>query len=289
MKLPRSEAVLHDWRAPLAQLRLGTPVRSLDGGTHRPLLCLLESDSGNSEWVVKTPSMYNGMTTPLLRELIGSDVVAYGGLRTPRAGLLRIPHEPLPTDDSPDGLYARQIFERDAGKLAFCSSYVQAPAVNRTVFVHRGRMNENVLADAVRLYAIDMFLWHGDRTVDNPNCLRLQNRLLPIDHDRVLSRVGTIDATGCGPDLDEEQPHESRHRHVSRELVRKHAAHPGWDEVSGLLADLGGDLPALLQRWPDEWDRNFGDTAPAGLKDDALRFFRHRASRVVAILETVRS
>jgi hypothetical protein len=242
------------------------------------------------DWVVKTPSMYGGRTIPLLREAIAADLLALGGLPPPPWGILRLPETFVSTDATEAGRRAASVFGADAGKLAFCSAYVPAPVVNRAVFVHKGRMKASILADAIKLYALDRFFWHGDRTKPNPNCLRLHGRLVPVDHDCFFFTLDHVDETGCGPDLQGDPLSSTADGHVAYDLVRKHLTHCSWDEVAAALGHLADDNArgAIFDRWPKEWDRMFGEATSAGYLDEVDRFLRRRIPLVVRILNAVK-
>lgn len=249
----------------------------------------LEDDSGvTAQWIVKTPSMYKGMSIPLLREVAAADIYAIAGLPPPQCGLLRLPEKAIRTDDTAAGRYAAELFTRDAGRLAFCSSYVEAPVVQRSVFVHRGRMKETILADAIALYCLDLFLWNGDRTRDNPNCLRSGGHLVPIDHDRVFFGLEKIDEAGCGPDLGQGLPLDSVTAHVAHALVQKHPRNPAWQRLQASLTAVAAELPTLQSRWPAEWDRDPTGHYPFGFADEITRFLRARVPRVVEFLNGLR-
>jgi hypothetical protein len=243
-------------------------------------------------WVVKAPCSFPvaGGGPALLRELAGADLCAWGVL-TPAIGLVRFPQTPAPTDGTEQGLAAARIYQMDAGRLAFCSRYMDSAVRlegDDSRLAKPGPSSKAMDRDAILLFALDAYLWHYDRTKQNPNALAWQDRIVAIDHDRAFHRIEAVDEAGLTPDYTELPDLDALRDHVAFPLVRQHLDSPIWDEFTAHIEALDEDaVTRMASRWPDELDRDRGGRA-IGYKTCLVQFLTQRRGYVRSIVREVR-
>jgi hypothetical protein len=291
---PTANAVFHEPAGPIHDLFFGTPHRVLDKGLTRPILFQLEDERGNQGlWVVKAPSAHRRGELSLLQELAGADLCAWCGLLTPAIGLARFPNEPPPTDDTEVGRLARELYKNNAGKLAFCSRYLDSsPAVE----VEEGSLNDlrsvTKLArrDAMLLYALDLLIWNVDRTVRKPNALWFENRLVAIDHGNAFAGLLAVDQHGLGPDDEEMTGGHTWGDHICSKMLgklreKKMYGTAAWRSFLRRLRRLTDvALRDMARRWPWELDRGPMGERP-GLSARIVQFLETRRDRSLGVFK----
>lgn len=282
--------LLHVFGEPPAELHLGTPLRVLDAGMRKPLLFQLDGPGGAASWVLKAPHKERQQETGLVFELVGADVASWLGLATPAIGLARLPQTPLPTDDTATGLAAREIYERSAGRLAFCSRYLDhAPLVRSGDLDDLRSVPSSMQEDAIRLFALDVLLRHYDRTPNNSNALAYGERLVAIDHGLAFFRLGSIDESGAPLEADTDGEPTQLARHIAARVAAKRSDSPIWQEVALRVHALDdGAIGAMLDRVPDELDRSSSGVR-LGMKAQVAAFLRARREAFDNILERARA
>jgi hypothetical protein len=240
-------------------------------------------------WVMK-PQCHTGVGGPtLLRELAGAELCARVGLKTPAIGLLRVPNDPPATDDTEAGRAAAKIYNKDRGKLAFCSRFIWAPPADP---VRLGRLSKGstpMARDGITLFALDTLIWNYDRNIGNPNALSHRRRVLPIDHDHAFFDMDAVDDSGASKVSYSAFPERPRiARHISAKLARKHWDSLAWKEFEECFCAITDEeIKAMAERWPDELDRNFHG-GPVGWKANFVQFLCRRRDNVVHVLQELR-
>ena len=254
-------------------LFVGTPHAVLDQGSSKPVVFQLDDNVGTSGfWVVKAQCRSRAGGRSVIRELAGADLCAWFGLRTPRIGLLRVPTIPPLTDTSPAGEAAAHIYRNDAGKLAFCSKYIEAPRPDKGVVRRKRKPPESMIEDAITMFALDALIWNFNRTEGNPNTLLHEGHLVPIDHGHAFCNIEKIDESGCPPDYTAVPNVDDLRDHVAERFARRFAGHGSWDKFATRFHALTDDKIALMAaRWPDELDVG-PNGQPTGWKADCVRF-----------------
>lgn len=288
VKPPQSPS-FHAVGAIPTSLTIGTPHRILDQGATKPVLFQLEHDGKPAGfWVMKAQCQLNRGGIDILRELAGTELCAHLGLPTPAVALVRIPDRPPATDDSPLGRYMAKVYEKDRGKLAFCSAYVEAPRVDGKTLAPSRKVLPRTVRDSIVLLVTDALIWHYDRTPGNPNALLYRGRVVPIDHDHAFFKMDFVDESGCAPDFTAPADHESVSQHIAADIASQHLTSPAWDEVLRAAATLTNQtIQDMMAKWPDELDRNFAG-GRVGWKEDFARFVATRRDNAVNIVEEVR-
>ncbi len=173
------------------RLQLGSPVKVLSRGTTRPLVCLLEGEDGKSQdWVVKLPERRRPLA--LAAEAVGALLVELAGVRTPDAGYLVLPEEPLGLGQNDEWCRLDEALETFGGHTAFCSRYIGS-AHDHTPGMESRQQPEMMLA----LFVLDAFMWHFDRTDKTPNLLWDAEGLIAIDHGRALFQLEAVEESGA--------------------------------------------------------------------------------------------
>lgn len=259
----------------------------MNTGRSRPILFQLQDDNGPAGlWVVKAQCRSTFGRKLVLAELAGADLCVWFGLNTPEIGLLRFPSSPPPTDLTDVGHVAANIYAADAGKLAFCSRYINTPLAVETCLSLNRRRSPSIAADGVRLLLFDAAAWHYDRTSGSPNAMLVRKRIVPFDHERAFFGIDAIDNTGCSPDYDETIGEHAVLEHIAAGLAAKNHDSPEWARfVSRLEALSDAEIGALVDRLPDELTMG-----PMGSwKRDLARFLARRRECVLDIVTEVQS
>jgi hypothetical protein len=282
--------LLHTFAAPLTQLELGTPLRTLDAGMRRPMLFQLDGPEGAASWVVKAPHRERQQEIGLLFEIVGAELAAWLGIATPAIGITSFPSTPLTTDATEVGVSARDIYEKSAGRSAFCSRYLEgAPLVRAGDLDDLRSVPSSMREDAIRIFALDVLVRHYDRTPGNSNLLALNDRLVAIDHGLAFFRLGAVDETGLAVQADDQSDEPGLARHVAARLAGKQQDSAVWSQVAARVHALDdATLRAMLERAPAAFDRS-PDGQALGMKDEIARFLRARRDAFDTILETVRA
>lgn len=274
------------------ELSLGTPHRVLDSGSTRPIVFQLEDASGPAGlWVVKLQRGNRHHRLALLREHIGADIAAALGVLTPRIGWLRMPTTPLASDESPLGREAARVYASDAGELAFCSRFLDdATTVASDDLSDLRSVTPEAQDDAIRIFALDVFLRRYDRGRKNSNLLARGGRLLAIDHGMVLADLFRVDAEGI-PDPAPQSTNDVHlfGDHVCAAIGRKKPSAPVWAEAIAAVRALSDEqLDQIADAWPAELDRSTMG-GPAGMIPLARTFLRARRDDFSRILEHARA
>lgn len=287
---PSTSSAFHDFGDPPATLSFGTPLRVLDAGMRKPVLYQLDGPDGPASWVVKAPHKERRGVTGLVCEIVGSELAAWLGLPTPAIGIVRIPAEPPGTDETDVGRAARDIYVGSAGRIAFCSRYLDhAPPLRSGDLDDLRSVPATAQEDAIRLLVLDAWLRHYDRTPNNANALALEDRLVAIDHGLSLFHLGAVDESGATLEPDTFSEPTLLVRHIAARLASKRLELPIWAELAARVRALDdGRIGAMLSRVPDELDRGL-DGRPFGMKSQAAAFLRARRDAIDTILESVRA
>jgi hypothetical protein len=190
---------MHVFGRPPTRLRYGAYIDTLSGGNHHPVLCELETEHGEpaGNWVVKpqiSVTMGNRRTKlGILSELACADICSWVGIHTPEIGLMRFPDDldKEELDSLPDQV--QQSFRVNRSELAFCSRHLEgATDVDPASFRQSPYLLQALRRVGPLLLMLDIYLWHDDRTLPNPNALLWRYDIVAIDH-------GSAFATICEP------------------------------------------------------------------------------------------
>jgi hypothetical protein len=155
------------------------------------LSCFLEDEDGRSTmWVVKLPEPRRPMA--VIAEALGSLLVELAEIRTPAAGALSLPLEPLRLSQEDASLRLDEAIQQHPGASAFCSEFIPN-AVEHTEGMESRRQPKQLLA----LFVVDAFMWHFDRTRKTPNILWDERDMIAIDHGRALFEFEAIAESGA--------------------------------------------------------------------------------------------
>ena len=279
-------AVFHQVGVMPRTLYLGTPQSIQNTGQSRPILFQLQDDHGAAGlWIVKAQCNSFFGCKMILAELVGADLCAWFGLNTPEVGLLRFDTSPRPTDTTAEGRAAARIYETDAGKLAFCSRYINVPHVVEDCLSLGKRRSPSIVADGVRLLLFDATSWHYDRTMKSPNAMLVRRRIVPFDHERAFYDIDAPAEDGCSRDYTANIGEEAVLRHIAAGLAAKNQDSPEWDRFVERLNDLTDSVvDTIAQRLPDELDAGKGGS----WKRDLKRFIARRRECVLNTVGEVR-
>ncbi len=201
----------------LVELEFGEPIEVLTRGTTYPLLCRLETASGEAElWVVKLPSARRPEAAAA--EIAASRLLPAFGVRGVDIGVVRLPEPDLIDvfDASTDeGARLRKAIKRDTQQLCFACRFIDA--VEHVDGAFRQRSPQEIL----RLFYYDAFVWHADRTVSTPNLLWKAGEMFAIDHARAFHGIEAIDESGLA-EFDYSDCRSARwERHAALGYLRK--------------------------------------------------------------------
>lgn len=271
-------------------LTLGRAIQVLDSGNHHPILCELECDgSPAGQWVVKpqyVESISNNRLVhlDLVAELAGAEVCAWAGVRCPAIGLLRFPEGSSQSyvegvSETHQGEVA-SILKINAGKLAFCSSYLQG-AIDIDPDTLKGRSGEVVTkTSGAVLFAVDAYLRHDDRRRDNPNAVWFENQVVALDHGAAFTGFSNPQTTGEEVARRTVFPNpKSVREHIFYDALARLKESTDWQAIGQRLADVpDGAIEAAALGWPEELE-------PARSK--LLSYLRTRREVVVELMDNV--
>lgn len=269
----------------------GTPLRVMSEGSHHPVLCLLEDEHGPRDtWVVKAACRETDRYQALARERFGADVAALLGLHTPATAWLLLPSVQPPSGVDEASIAMQDVYGRDAGGAAFCSRFVDDAVRIDGTLKHGRKLPGPVVEDAIRMFALDVFLHHADRTAAKTNALARGERLIAIDHGLILAGLDKIDESGAPTYSPETLGNPNLWpRHFCSAIVRREFAHPLWSEVEAILSAFGeDDTHELAERWPDRLGLS---TIPSldGYRRDLAWYVRMRSANIAKILREARA
>jgi hypothetical protein len=274
----------------LVRLEIGTPLRSLDQGRSKPILFELDGPDGPAPWVVKPRCLDRRGGAGLLCEVAAADVASLLAVLVPEMGLLSFPSPPLDTEVTELGVRVGEVYRRDEGHLAFCSRYTQgAVPVVEGLFDDLRSVPAAMQADAVRTFALDVWLRHYDRAASNPNLLALEDRLVAIDHGLAFYGVEQIRDDGLSrfEDVDTDGPKLASH--VCAPLVARGRHDALLDEIAVQIGAIGdARLDQLASTWPDTLDGS-PPARPSGMRSSLLRALRARRDAFPSLLRSVRA
>jgi hypothetical protein len=126
---------------------------------------------------------------------------------------------------------------------------------------------------AILLFLFDAFVWHADRTTENPNALWHENKIVAIDHGRAMYNIEATDESGLGPDFSLHRTSELWPRHIAFDFLRKRWGKPGIargvEAFSRAVQDLVPVISAISRSWPADLDKG-------GMRDEIIRFLTAR-------------
>jgi hypothetical protein len=275
-------AMYHKAGSPIPELTFGTPHQVFDEGRTKPILFQMERDGvPDGLWVVKAKDKRPSV---LLVEMASSDFCAHSGLRTPEIAFARFPSALREYDTTSSGLAAKRMHEANRGELVFCSRFLGGATklMPENLKWPRGDQDEH----AILLFVLDAFLWHHDRTTQNPNALWHDGKLVAIDHGRAMFRIEETDETGLGLDFSQTRT-DDWSRHIVFESLRRR-----WQRVpaSETLDAFGrraqaldeSAMRALARRWPPELDKG-------GMREEIFRFVLCRRAAYDDIATKIRA
>lgn len=206
-----TSSMLHSPGTPPARLRIGRVVDVLDGGSHHPLLCEMETEAGAPAgvWVVKPTvvlsvgSSYGAFS--IVAELAGAEVCVWAGLASPAIGLTTFPpaldkeafERTIGALEPAKQKEVRDVFDVNRGRIAFCCRHLgTVPDLLPDAILGLPQYRARLIADAVALGVADAFMLHTDREAENPNALWFDDRIVAIDHNLTFAPLARAGTTG---------------------------------------------------------------------------------------------
>lgn len=237
----------------------------MDTGTHHPLACRLcrKSDGKPAgSWVVKPQDVVScsdsGSVQGVMNELGGAELCVWVGIPTPQVGLLRFPEK------VPEGLWPHlperdeeleSLFKINAGSLAFCCKRLEGATDLEADISRERHLRAELIETGLRLFALDGFLRHSDRSRANPNALWWRNQLVAIDHGNAFGGLRCPGVTGKDAAGVTVWPTQQIRDHVLFPFLRKHRKkldfRPFVHSVKGITDEM---VRTVVGRWPSELD-----------------------------------
>lgn len=136
----------------------------------------------------------------VLAEIVGLHVCGWLGVATPYGGLFRFPEDGsklVETVAASSRAEVEEVFSLNRNLLAYCSRYIEGSILAEAALLPQRAPNA-LVDQAARLMAVDLFLCHHDRRIDNANTLLFEDKLVAIDHGDALAGLDRAGETGEG-------------------------------------------------------------------------------------------
>jgi hypothetical protein len=270
-------------------LEAGTPLRALDQGRSKPILCRLERSGTRELWVVKAASSDRRGGASLICEVAASDIAVHLGLLAPAVGTLQLPEPVDRTLTSEVDERFNQLCRANGRRAAFCSRFIDgAVSVVDGFFGDLRSVPNEMQSEAIRVFALDVLLRHYDRTPKNPNLLTMEDRLVVIDHGVSFHGVEAINEDGLSKYEDADGDALGLARHVCAPLVARNKHSTVFDEAEEAVASLSDSVIAgFASAWPNSLEVG-PDGTSSGMRTCIVRALRARRDKFPSILRSVR-